>query len=164
MGNLSRLIIHGCAASLMMISMGCSEQGGSPPSGSATPSVSVSEPSPDIEPNPTVVPALTLAESFDELIIEDGFTFDMQRTVKVDISFSQRQGYTEISIFSATDPNTNMPINLLEKAQLYNAIKFSTSLPVPTYTESMVVVINGDSYAELNLPIDETNHINYLVE
>ena len=158
MGNLSRLIIHGCAASLMMISMGCSEQGGSPPSGS------VSEPSPDIEPSPTVVPALNLAESFDELIIEDGFTFAMQRTVNVDISFSQRPGFTEISIFSATDPNTNMPINLLEKAQLYNAIKFSTSLPVPSYTESMVVVINGDSYAELHLPIDETNYIHYLVE
>jgi hypothetical protein len=52
----------------------------------------------------------------------------------------------------------------LEKAELYNAVKFSTSLPVPSYTEAMVVVINGDSYAELELPIDDTNHILYLVE
>jgi len=158
MGNLSRLIIHGCAVLLMMIFMGCSEQGGSPPSGSA------SEPSPEVEPNPAVVPASNLANSFDELLIEDGFTFDMQRTVQVDISFSQQQGFTEISIYSATDPNTNMPINLLEKAELYNAMKFSTSLPVPSYTESMVIVINGDSYAELDLPIDEANRIHYLVE
>jgi len=137
----------------MVMFMGCSEQGGSPSSGSS------GAPSPDVEQEPS-----TLANSFDELLIEDGFTFDMQRTVQVDISFSQKQGFTEISIFSATDPNTNMPVNLLEKAELYNAIKFSTSLPVPSYTESMVVVINGDSYAELELPIDETNHIHYLVE
>jgi len=160
MDNLSRLIIHGFAVLLMMISMGCSEQGGSPPSGSS------GESSPDVEQEPVVVvvPTSKLASSFDELLIEDGFTFDMQRTVQVDISFSQKQGFTEISIFSATDPNTNMPVNLLEKAEIYNATKFSTSLPVPSYTESMVVVINGDSYAELDLPIDKTNHINYLVE
>lgn len=155
MGNLSRLIIQGSTVLMMMVLMGCSEQGGSPSSSGPS-----SAPTPDAEPNP--IPQL--ASTFDELVIEDGFTFDMQRTVNIDISFSQKQGFTEISIFSATDPDTNMPINLLEKAELYNAVKFSTSLPVPSYTESMVVVINGDSYAELELPIDDTNHILYLVE
>ncbi|PKH06903.1 hypothetical protein [Moritella sp. Urea-trap-13] len=155
MGNLSRLIIQGSAVLLLMTSIGCSEQGGSP-----SPSGSSSGVSPDVEPDPP----LKLASTFDELVIEDGFKFDMQRTVNIDISFSQKQGFTEISIFSAIDPNSNMPINLLEKAELYNALKFSTSLPVPSYTGSMVVVINGDSYAELDLPIDDSNRIHYLVE
>lgn len=155
MGNLSRLIIQGSTVLMMMVLMGCSEQGGSPSS-----SGSSSAPTPDVEPDPI----LQSASTFDELVIEDGFTFDMQRTVNIDISFSQKQGFTEISIFSAIDANTNMPINLLEKAELYNALKFSTSLPVPSYTESMIVVINGDSYAELDLPIDDSNRIHYLVE
>ncbi|QDO86525.1 hypothetical protein FM037_04125 [Shewanella psychropiezotolerans] len=120
------------------------------------------ETEPDVEvhtePEPVLLP------SFDDVVIKDGFTFDMQRAVKIDISFSQMQGFTVISVYSATDPDTNTPINLLEKAEIHNAMKYTSLLPVPSYAESMVVVINGDSYAELELPIDKTNHIHYLVE
>jgi hypothetical protein len=86
MGNLSRLIIQGSTV-LMMVLMGCSEQGGSPSA-----SGSSSAPTPDVEPDPI----LQSASTFDELVIEDGFTFDMQRTVNIDLSFSQKQGFTEI--------------------------------------------------------------------
>jgi len=157
MGDLSRLIIRFCAALFMMIFVGCTEQSSSPGS-SGGPIVSDSEPNPDIDQDPELV------NSFDDLLIEDGFIFDMQRTVNIDISFAQKQGFTEISIFSATDPITHTPTNLLEKAEIYNATKFNSSLSVPSYAESMVVVINGDSYAELELPIDKTNRIHYLVE
>jgi len=141
----------------MMIFMGCTEQGSSPGT-SGGPIASDSEPNPDVGQDPELV------NSFDELLIEDGFIFDMQRTVNIDISFGQKQGFTEISIFSATDPHTHTPTNLLEKAEIYNATKFYSSLSVPSYTESMVVIINGDSYVELELPIDKTNRIHYLVE
>jgi len=145
----------------MMILMGCTEQGSSPGT-SGGPIVSDSEPNPDVDNDADPEPKLV--NSFNELLIEDGFIFDMQRTVNIDISFAQKQGFTEISIFSATDPHTHTPTNLLEKAEIYNATKFYSSLSVPSYTESMVVVINGDSYVELELPIDKTNRIHYLVE
>ncbi|WP_185976951.1 hypothetical protein [Shewanella psychropiezotolerans] len=150
MGNLSRLIICCYAVLFMVLFMGCSN------------SDVEEETEPDVEvhtePEPVLLP------SFDDVVIKDGFTFDMQRAVKIDISFSQMQGFTVISVYSATDPDTNTPINLLEKAEIHNAMKYTSLLPVPSYAESMVVVINGDSYAELELPIDKTNHIHYLVE
>lgn len=150
MGNLSRLIICSYAVLFMMLFMGCSN------------SDVEEETEPDVEehtePGPVSVP------SFDEMLIEDGFTFDMQRTVNIDISFSQMQEFTVISVYTASDPDTNAPNNLLEKAEIYNAMKYTSSLPVPSYIESMVVVINGDSFVELELAIDKTNHIHYLVE
>lgn len=155
MGNLSRLIMQGSAVLLMMVLLGCAK-----PEEEPNLSGPSNEPIQDGEPDSLP----KVASTFDELVIADGFTFAMQRTVNVEISFSQKQTFTEISIFTAIDPDTNTPINLLEKAELTNTLKFSTSLPVPSYTESMVVIINGDSYAELELPIDNSNRIHYLVE
>lgn len=150
MGNIRLLMICGSAVFLMM---GCSDQGDS--NGSPDSPVSSGDPV-TVEPNSAII--------FDELKVADGFTFDMQRTVYIDISFMHKQGFTEISIYSAVDSNTNAPNNLLEKAEINNALKFTTSLPVPSYTESIIVVINGDSYSEIDLPIDTNNHIHYLVE
>ncbi|BAJ03498.1 hypothetical protein [Shewanella violacea] len=158
MDNLSRLMMRCCTVLFVMIFMGCSHSGGEEDTEPVVeePIVAVvEEPS---EPDPVSV------KSFDEILIEDGFRFDMQRTVKIDISFSQMQGVTRISVYSETDPTTNTPINLLEKSEINNAMKYTSSMSVPSYIESMVVVIDGDSYAELDLPIDKTNHIYYLVE
>jgi len=161
MGNLTRLIIQGSTVLLMMVLLGCTKPEEEPNlSGPSNEPIQDGEPALDSELDSLP----KVASTFDELVIADGFTFAMQRTVNVEISFSQKQTFTEISIFTAIDPDTNTPINLLEKAELTNALKFSTSLPVPSYTESMVLIINGDSYAELELPIDNSNRIHYLVE
>ncbi|MEH6448845.1 MAG: hypothetical protein V7765_09260 [Oleispira sp.] len=161
MGNLSRLIMQGSAVLLMMVLLGCAK-----PEEEPNLSAPSNEPIPDVEPilDSELDSLPKVASTFDELVIEDGFTFAMQRIVNVGISFSQKQAFTEISIFTAIDPDTNTPINLLEKAELTNTLKFSTALPVPSYTESLVVVINGDRYAELELPIEHSNRIHYLVE
>ncbi|AQS37872.1 hypothetical protein Sps_02720 [Shewanella psychrophila] len=154
MGDLSRVKICCYAVLFMMLFMGCSNSDGEE---DTVPEVEeYTDPVPEPEPE--------LIASFDDVVIEDGFTFDMQRAVKIDISFSQMQDFTVISVYSATDPDTNTPVNLLEKAEIHKAMKYTSLLPVTSYTESMVVVIDGDSYAELELPIDKTNHIHYLVE
>lgn len=156
--------------SILSTSCGGGGGGGGSDSGSSPPD-SLSSAAPPEIPEPVEPPEISesaIAENpqsaFAELKIDGDFTFTSQRMVDVDIVFPQHQAFTSVSIFSGLDPITGIAINLLEQAELYNAIKYRSSLTVPTSVNSLHLVVNGDFYAELELVIARNNRVHYIFE
>jgi len=116
---------------------------------------------------PTIISepdAQSVSESFGDLTIEDGFEFETQRVVELDIRFAHRQNLTYVSIYSEVDSGTGKPIRLLEESQLQNTDRYHSLVTVPGYVQALIAVIDGDLHVEKELPITRDKRINYTFE
>ncbi len=87
---------------------------------------------------------LEATSSLSSISIEGSFDFEVKRMVTVDLQFLTTQFQEKISIYSAIDPNSNTPINLLEQGTIIQSNNYKTKLSTATQVDSLIVVRNDD--------------------
>lgn len=88
----------------------------------------------------------------------EDFSFTTQRQVNFHFDFSAVQSSTQVSIYIQ---DGDEPASLLEQGEISNASQYITSLSVPTYFNSVQVVINNNTSAPYNVAINNANVAHY---
>lgn len=102
--------------------------------------------------------------TFGEMSIDDGFTFDMQNLVTLDLNFTTVQHHTQIDIYLEFEPETSTPTLLVEQSELKNNHRYFTKLNIPSYISSVIAVFTGDVNDTIELPIDRHRNITFTYE
>ena len=102
--------------------------------------------------------------SLTNIEVDDNFLFATQRMVSIDLNFAHNQQSTAISIYSGIESNSQEPINLLEKGLLNNGNRYWGMVSVDSSTDSLLVVINGNTSDATEISINNSDAIYYLFE
>ena len=87
---------------------------------------------------------LEATSTLGSITMEGDFDFEILRMVHVDLHYPTVQYQEKISIYSAIEPTSNTPINLLEQDIIYQSNRYKTMLATPATINSLMVVRNDD--------------------
>ena len=89
--------------------------------------------------------------------LED-FNFSTQRQVSFQFDFTRVQTFTQLSIYIQDGKE---PASLLEQGEMSNSSNYSTSLSVPTYFNSVQIVLNNNTSDTYRVEISSNNVAQY---
>ncbi|CAH0540533.1 hypothetical protein [Vibrio marisflavi] len=84
----------------------------------------------------------------------EDFNFSTQRQVNFQFDFTSLQSFTQLSIYIQ---DGDEPASLLEQVEISNSSHYNTSLSVPTYFNSVLVVLNNNTSVPYSVAIDSAN-------
>lgn len=88
----------------------------------------------------------------------EDFNFSTQRQVSFQFDFTSLQAFTLLSIYIQ---DGDEPASLLEHGEMSNSSRYSTSLSVPTYFNSVQVVLNSNTSDAYHVEISSNNVAQY---
>jgi len=96
-------------------------------------------------------------KSLNSVSTEGNFSFETQRMVSVDLIFLTTQFQEKISIYSAIDPNSNTPENLLEQGTIVQSNNYKSMLVVASALSTLTVVRNDDFSNSVEITINNND-------
>jgi len=93
--------------------------------------------------------------------IEDNFEFSTQKTVMVDIQFTNTVYNERIAIYAEMDFNSNTPIYLLEQTTLKQSSSYQTIISVAATLSSLIIVKNDDLSDFTEVTINNYGQLTY---
>jgi len=96
-------------------------------------------------------------KSLNSVSTEGSFAFETQRMVSVDLIFLTTQFQEKISIYSAIDPNSNTPENLLEQGTIVQSNNYKSMLVVASALSTLTVVRNDDFSNSVEITINNND-------
>lgn len=103
-------------------------------------------------------------QSILDIYVEEDFVFENQRTVAIDLRFTQRQDMQVISIYASYDHTTQTPVKLLERGDLNNLIRYRGMLSLSNEFTTLFVVRNNALSSLIEIPISKNNTASYNFE
>lgn len=96
--------------------------------------------------------------------IEGSFEFSTQKTVNIDLQFSNIVSSEKISIYAEMDPNSSTPIYLLEQGTLIQSESYQTTVSVASTLSTLIIVRNDDFATLAEVTIKNNGQLTHIFE